>query len=369
MMRAKRRRISKSDSGGFTLIELIVSLALVSAVLLAIGKFQSDAFQFNQIFSRQVRLRTDARRVLSEMVDEIRMMTISEEGVYPLLLAQDTAVTFYADYDNDGIVERIRYFASDGKLWKGTLEPTGNPLTYNDANEVVEEKLSFVQTTTPIFQFFDGNFQGGSGQPPSGPNSIDLRLRTDTNAGNEEESLDDVEVLCNGNPSFTESFGSTDTTTVAGWTETENNADDAQIRTSSPLSGSPTPGHLRLEEGAQVVRNIPTAGCTRIDLRYYWRGDNSAESGEYIYLEWRDPSVGTWNLIAQHEADPPGCSWFSCPWSSQENRNIFGGGSTNPVESARHIRIRLELDEDPNRYPAPVVLESSATMRNLKDNF
>jgi len=354
---------------GFTLIEIVGALGLATFVLVAVLRLQNETLSFNRTFSEQIRARTDARRVMETMVDELRIAATSETGTYPILLAQDNAITFYADVDSDGVVERIRYVVAGTTLQRGLLEPTGMPFIYDDMNEVVRPVLENVVTTDPLFEYFDRNFQGGEAIPPTGPDSIDLRFRTTTGSGTEEVRVDDVILECDMAQVLNESFGSAGTTTVNGWTENEGASDDAQIQTAAPLGGSPTVGYLTLEEDADVVRNVNTVGCTIITLRYYWGGDNDAESGEYLYAEWREGGTMTWEEAARHDADPTGCGSGSCPWSGEEVIELVGAAAGTAVADIRHIQIRLEADRDPNKAPQPAIVESAVTLRNLKDNL
>ncbi len=57
---------------------------------------------------------------------------------------------------------------------------------------------------------------------------------------------------------FSDSFGSSGTGTVTGWTE--GNASDANLSTSDPRAGSSTTGHLRVRDTGYVEKTISTVG-------------------------------------------------------------------------------------------------------------
>ena len=58
---------------------------------------------------------------------------------------------------------RIRYYLATSTLYKGVIVPSGSPLTYNLGQEkILTVQTDLISTTTPIFYYYDGNYNGSS---------------------------------------------------------------------------------------------------------------------------------------------------------------------------------------------------------------
>lgn len=158
---------------GFTIAELVISIAIVSFILYIVGSFQYNLFSLNFSAQNSMSAQFDARHVTKYFARELREASNSSLGAYPIALASSTAITFYSDINNDGLKERVRYYLSGNKLMKGVISPTGSPLVYNSGSEVVTTSISSVSngTSTPIFQYYNSYFSGTS-SPLSFPVNI-----------------------------------------------------------------------------------------------------------------------------------------------------------------------------------------------------
>ena len=154
----------KTLQKGFTIIELLISIFIISLFAVTATVFERDIFSLNFSLQNNLNAQLDARHIVKNMVAELRATEPSSLGAYPIVLASTTAITFYTDINGDSIKERIRYFLSGTSLKRGVLAPTGNPLTYVDANEklttVVSNAVS--SSTVPIFQYYSSSYAGTS---------------------------------------------------------------------------------------------------------------------------------------------------------------------------------------------------------------
>ncbi len=139
----------RDNSRGFSLAEVVVSVAIVSMLAVTVGTFQRDVFYVNTMAQSSLNAQFDARHVVKTMVAELRKASPSSLGSYPILLASPTALTFYSDLDGNGVKEQVRYFMSGKSLKKGVIVPTGSPLVYNSGNEVVN---TYDGTTSALAQ-------------------------------------------------------------------------------------------------------------------------------------------------------------------------------------------------------------------------
>lgn len=183
---------------GFSLVEIIVVVAIFTAIFLAVMNFGEGIFSFNRSAQNNLMAQSDARRVLKTMVREMRSSSPSSLGAYPLSQAGTSSITFFSNIDNDSDKEQIRYFIQGTDLKKGTVNPSGSPLSYNQANEQVITLIRDVAngSSEPVFEYFD-SFYTGTSSPlvmPVQATRVRLVRMTIKINKNSKESLGPVEV-------------------------------------------------------------------------------------------------------------------------------------------------------------------------------
>jgi len=148
---------------GFGLVEIVVAVAIALAIFLAVFNFGTGIFSFNSNAQKNLSAQSDARRVLKNMVKELRSASPGSLGSYPIALAGTSTLTFFANIDSDAYKEQIRYFVQNKELKKGITKPSGVPLTYNPANEQTVILIRDVNNgANPIFEYFDSTYTGTS---------------------------------------------------------------------------------------------------------------------------------------------------------------------------------------------------------------
>ena len=155
------KRIKKNN--GFTLTEIIVTVAIFSLIIIVSSKFFGDIFRYEDIFSGGLSAYDEARQILQPVASEIRSASPSSLGGYPIESASENSFVFFADLDGDGLKERIRYYLSGSILMRGIINPTGNPLEYDPQSEITSEIVhGVINGSTPIFTYYDSNYNGNS---------------------------------------------------------------------------------------------------------------------------------------------------------------------------------------------------------------
>ena len=156
---------SPSDmSRGFTLIEMLVTIfvygiVLAGATALLVTMFQQSTTRRNAITSiDQVRI------VGAQFANEVRDAEPGNDGSFAIGLASTTQVIIYSAYGsaNTSVVRRIRYYLSNGTLYKGIVSPSGSPPSYNLGSETVAPAINGVVSTSTIFSYFNGSYAGTS---------------------------------------------------------------------------------------------------------------------------------------------------------------------------------------------------------------
>lgn len=154
-----RRKYMKDHTiqQGFTLIELLVSLGIFILFIGPVAWFVSKTFLYNKIILEQLQTQNESRKALQHFVADVRTASASSIGSYLIEQATPFSITFYSNVDTDAIRERVRYFLEATNLRRGILKPSGQPLHYTPAEEIVTTMIeSVANTSTPIFTYFDG---------------------------------------------------------------------------------------------------------------------------------------------------------------------------------------------------------------------
>lgn len=149
---------------GFSLAEVVISVAVGGAILVAVFNFGNSIFSFNSTAQENLNAQSEGRRVLKTIAKELRGTSPSSLGAYPISQAATSSIIFFSNIDSDAYKEQVRYFLQNDALKKGVIKPSGSPLVYNSANESVVTLISNVRNTSasPIFQYFDSSYTGTS---------------------------------------------------------------------------------------------------------------------------------------------------------------------------------------------------------------
>lgn len=152
---------SRSSSRAFSLIELLVAFSIMIVIVIATMMFAGDVFDYASTFREVLEVQQEIQLTLRTLVPEIRSMVPSGNGAYSISAAASSSFLFYTDYDGDGVSERVRYFLTSSTLQKGVIDPTGSPLVYNPASEIVTDMVhNMVVSSSSIFSYYDTSYTG-----------------------------------------------------------------------------------------------------------------------------------------------------------------------------------------------------------------
>ena len=153
-----------SYSCGFTLVEVFISIAIFAAVSVAIFAFYVNTLSNQQAVSNSLATAQNAEVILKTLLVEIRSMALSGNGVYPLVTAGTSTLTFFSSPVSTSTIEEITYALKGTTLYRGVIMPSGSPVTYNPANQSTTTVLTSVYnaTSSPIFQYYNQNYTGTS---------------------------------------------------------------------------------------------------------------------------------------------------------------------------------------------------------------
>jgi prepilin-type N-terminal cleavage/methylation domain-containing protein len=142
---------------GFTLVEMLVVIAITVMVGGAVTGMIQYFYQKNAYLLEQTDALDNARRTMLDAVRSLREASYGDDGSYPVANAATSTVTFFADIDSDGSVEKVRYYLSNGTLYRGVTNSVGSPPSYAGQPEATTTVAAYVRnsTSTPLFTYYD----------------------------------------------------------------------------------------------------------------------------------------------------------------------------------------------------------------------
>lgn len=148
-------------SRAFTFVETIVVLAVFTVVMLALMETIVTFYRLNTYTIAQAYQVDHARRGVEQLVRDMREMTYSDNGAFPLVLRESYRVGFYSDIDRDSSVEYVEYRLSSTTLEKRIYSATGTPPTYStttpESTLTISEYVQNQIQSAPIFVYYDKN--------------------------------------------------------------------------------------------------------------------------------------------------------------------------------------------------------------------
>lgn len=144
---------------GFTLIEMLVVVGISSIVIGAMIRFMGTSIPLYRSTFIQTSANETARVQLKRIAHEIREARPSDTGAFPLVEASASRLIFYANVDSDAAVERVRYELVGTDMVRGVTQPTGSPIVYATAGEVVTTVARSVQNgSNPVFMYYGTDY-------------------------------------------------------------------------------------------------------------------------------------------------------------------------------------------------------------------
>lgn len=164
-MTHQKKAFTTRTSSGMTLIEMLVTIFIYGLLIVAIINIIILMFSQANIRNAALTSTDQVRWTGIQLTNEIRDAQSGNDGSYAIGEASSTEIIFYSSFHSPSTttVQRIRYFLSNQTLYKGTITPTGNPLSYVLSNEKVKPVIiGVMNTSTPVFQYYDGTYAGTS---------------------------------------------------------------------------------------------------------------------------------------------------------------------------------------------------------------
>lgn len=142
-----------------TLIEASVWVAITLSAMLAITTSVQYFYRTNSYTVEQAAAITSAQRGIEGMIKTIREAAYASDGAYPIIALATSSISFYADIDDDPFIERLRFFTQGGALYRGIIDPTGDPPVYTNP-ETISQISEYVRNdaqNVDMFRYYDLN--------------------------------------------------------------------------------------------------------------------------------------------------------------------------------------------------------------------
>ena len=142
----------------FSLVETLVIVSLLIVVGLALQSAIVYFYKANAYILESSSAINEARRGMTYVVSNIREATYGDDGAYPVENVATSSITFYADVDLDGGVEKTRIYVADNTLYRSVTNAIANPPTYNgQPEETTILAVNLRNGDRPLFRYFDAN--------------------------------------------------------------------------------------------------------------------------------------------------------------------------------------------------------------------
>jgi type II secretory pathway component PulJ len=152
--------MNKYTPKGMTLVEVVVVVGIFTLMSIAISTSIQSLYQQNAYSYAQANEVDNARRGINRFARDVREMTYSENGAFPVVTMQPHLLAFYSDIDKDNSVEYVEYQLSTTTIRKRVYNAAGNPPVYTTTpNEtiILSEYVQNLNQATSTFFYYDEN--------------------------------------------------------------------------------------------------------------------------------------------------------------------------------------------------------------------
>ncbi|TXI34928.1 MAG: prepilin-type N-terminal cleavage/methylation domain-containing protein [Candidatus Moraniibacteriota bacterium] len=156
---------------GMTLLEVVVAIAIAFIAMEGFTLLFLKTWDTNKFIIEEGLASAAASRATNKIVIQLRGVQQADNGDYPLESADDFDLEFYADVDDDGVVEKVHYYLDqvNDQLKFGVSNPLAtNPVTYPSGDSEVTTVTSFVvnESDNPIFYYYNDDYPGDTTNNP-----------------------------------------------------------------------------------------------------------------------------------------------------------------------------------------------------------
>ena len=145
---------------GMTLIEVMVASFIIVLLSGMLSVLITKTFFVNRYTIEQGLNISAIESSLKNFSKYLREARQSDAGAYLIDSASDFELIFYADVDDDPVIERVHYFLENNQLKIGTSDPSGFPVVYPVEDEEVKIVGNGITNNAeqPIFYYYNQDY-------------------------------------------------------------------------------------------------------------------------------------------------------------------------------------------------------------------
>lgn len=150
---------TRRQNSGFTLMETLVASFMATAFVVVLISLEGTLRSSQDSLNLNTQSYNEASISIQAITRELRNARPAATGAYPLVLADDNEIIFYANIDEDKEPERVRYYVTGDQLNRGIVQPSGSPPTYDLGTEGVNLVIPYIANgASPIFTYYNGDY-------------------------------------------------------------------------------------------------------------------------------------------------------------------------------------------------------------------
>jgi hypothetical protein len=139
------------------MIETIITIAVFAIIIITLTTsviyfYRANSYSLEQSFAIE-----SGQDGVSRITQDLREMTYSDVGSYPIVSINPNEITFYANIDTDSGIEKVHYYLLNEILYRATSNAAGSPLKYPDTPDVTATVARYVRNVErgeSIFTYF-----------------------------------------------------------------------------------------------------------------------------------------------------------------------------------------------------------------------
>lgn len=171
----------KNTHSGLSLVETMIAIAIFGIGMEGFSLLFVRSWSQNAYVLEMGQTAMAVSQGVNKMVMYIREAREGDNGAYPVISADDNAIVFYTDYDQDGATERIHLYRNGSDIMLGVREPSaGFPVTYAAGDGTTATLASHIvnEPSQPVFAYYDSSYPEDSvNNPIDTPATVpDVRL-------------------------------------------------------------------------------------------------------------------------------------------------------------------------------------------------
>lgn len=170
-------KIKTKNNSGMTLVEVLIAITIFTVGIAGFTELFVRSWQNNHYAFEMGQSSSAVSQGLEKIGSYIKRVRQSDNGAYPIILADDDELIVYCDYDKDGNTERVRFYKESytengnnfSRIMMGVREPSETfPITYASGYMSPVAIVSHIMNNSsePIFYYYDRDYAGSASQDP-----------------------------------------------------------------------------------------------------------------------------------------------------------------------------------------------------------